>query len=169
MAGQVDPDIAESIAAQIARRVKKVGLDYRQDGKMILEPGCGQGFMMRALEQQFPEARVYGFDSDKVYVNIAKRLGRKVVAGDMNQMPIADQSVDMVVTSNVFDYANAGEDTTIDMQQTIPEIYRVLKVGGLYIASADQDNIERAIQYWPEAFAGFEHHYKNAIHIFVKR
>lgn len=167
MVGQVDPDIAETMATQIARVLKKVGLDYRQDGKTILEPGCGQGFMTRALERQFPEARVYGFDRDKVHSNIAKRLGRKVVAGDMNQMPIADSSVDLIVTSNIFDYSGRGE--PIQMEQTIPEIYRVLRVGGIYVASADQHNIERAIHYWPEAFAGFEYRYKTAIQIFVKR
>lgn len=167
MLGQTDSEIAEIIARGIANALEGTGLDYEQKGKTILEPGCGQGFMIEALEKQFPQSRVYGFDRNKFYVRTAKQLGRKVVNGDMNRMPIADRSVDLIVTSNIFDYSGKGE--PIQMEQTIPEILRVLKPGGVYVSIADKEHIERAIVWWPEAFTGFEHRYKNAIHILVKR
>ena len=123
--------------------------------------------MIEALEKQFPRSKVYGFDRNRFYMRTAKQLGRKVITGNMNRMPIADSSIDFIATSNIFDYSGQGE--PIQMEQTIPEIHRVLKPRGIYVSIADKENMEQAMQRWPDAFAGLEHWYKNAFNIFVKR
>ncbi len=157
MNGQTEPSLAPIVAKHIAKALQRANRDYELNGKVILELGGGYGFVTAALEKKFAQSRVYGIDLVLPTTRFAPEWNRNsFICADMNHLPFATESIDLVVTTNVFDYANGFMGETIDMNRTIPEIYRVLIPGGVYIVYADEENIVTAEGNHPHLFAGFE-------------
>lgn len=100
----------------------------------VFELGCGTGrFASRLLTQHLsPTAIYFGIDLSQTMISIAEpRVAKfgaraKVVQteGSM-KFPLADGSVDRVISTYVFDLLSDK-----DMQQAIAEAYRVLVPGG---------------------------------------
>jgi ubiquinone/menaquinone biosynthesis C-methylase UbiE len=101
-------------------------------GKKILEIGCGGGQNSIAFAKQ--GAAVTGLDLSDEQIEFAKELAEKesvrvrFIRGDMQNMKeIEDDSYDIVFTAISLIWTDIGK--------TIPEVYRVLKGGGLFVFS----------------------------------
>jgi SAM-dependent methyltransferase len=101
-------------------------------GESVLDLGCGTGELAMALAQRVgPNGRVAGIDLSRPLVEGARRKARRAgLAIDyhvvsVEQLPLADASVDVIVSSLVMHHLAPAV-----LARAVREIRRVLKPGG---------------------------------------
>jgi malonyl-CoA O-methyltransferase len=97
--------------------------------KNVLDLGCGTGDQTHQLMQRYPGARVHALDFALPMLAHARKKGRWLrrpacVCGDMEQLPFADNSMDLICSSLAFQWA-------ADPPQLYRECLRVLCPQGL--------------------------------------
>ena len=101
---------------------------------VILDTGCGTGYVTRALARRYPRAQRLALDIAESMVRHARRgfgwrrlLQRRSlpVCGDAEALPLAGASVDMIVSNLALQWCDA--------QTAFAEFRRVLRPGGLAI------------------------------------
>ena len=110
-------------------------LDYLDDRQpeVILEVGCGTGHNAALLKKRWSRARVIALDSALPMLRQAKAQAGwwkpfQRVAGDAAQLPLADASVDLLVSNLCLPFVN-------DLADTLAGFRRVLKPDGLLLCS----------------------------------
>ena len=89
----------------------------------ILDLGCGTGNGIRGLQKIYPRARVTALDLSPAMLERARGRfrfwsKRRLVAGDMEQLPFADASFDLVFSSLALAWSN-------DLGASLKELARV--------------------------------------------
>ncbi len=97
-------------------------------GKLVLEAGCGAGRFTEVLLKQ--GATLVSSDlSSAVEVNIENfplADNHLVIQADINDMPFADETFDVVVCLGVIQH-------TPDTEKTIEDLYKLVKKGGILV------------------------------------
>lgn len=96
--------------------------DYRFEfspGSVILDVGCGSGHQL--CELQNTEANAFGVDIDQDSLNVCRRRGLNVAAGEAERLPYQDEAFDGILCKVVLSYT--------DDRKTIAEIARTLRPG----------------------------------------
>lgn len=105
--------------------------------KMILDAGCGTGRGSFALRKRFKKAQVCSLDFSMAMLKsayaqqsfVSKFFNDKsLVCADIEQLPIADNSIDFFWTNLALQWCN-------DLDQTFTEIMRVLQPDSLFMFS----------------------------------
>jgi SAM-dependent methyltransferase len=93
--------------------------------KIVLDVGCGDGQIARALAKN--GAEVLGIDPTKLHIDIANERagGPTYLLGSATSLPVPDASQDAVVACLVFEHIDA-------VDAAIAEVARVLKPGGQF-------------------------------------
>ena len=105
--------------------LKKVVSELYNDGDIILDAGCGEGYytngMYECLSVNNDKVNIYGVDVSKIAVDIAAKKCKEVkyVVASVFHMPIADESCDIV--------------TTLFAPFCKEEFYRVLRKTGVLV------------------------------------
>lgn len=93
----------------------------------VLDVGCGTGHLTRALARRYAKATVYGLDIAPPLLRVAR--GKRgwfsrsaFVAGDAERLPIASDSVDLLVSNLALQWC--------ELEAAFPEFLRVLRPGG---------------------------------------
>lgn len=127
-------DDAAVLAREAGKRLFE-SLDYLDDRQpeVILEVGCGTGHNAALLKKRWPRARVIALDSALPMLRQAKAQAGwwkpfQRVAGDAAQLPLADASVDLLVSNLCLPFVN-------DLADTLAGFRRVLKSDGLLLCS----------------------------------
>lgn len=110
------------------RRLQLIRRFAPLENRAILDIGCGLGMYVRRFRDFSPN--VYGMDVDEPRIKEGARLGLPnlmVAAGE--HLPLADQSLDVVVLNEVIEHV-------IDDAATLRECVRVLRPGGTVIIYA---------------------------------
>jgi SAM-dependent methyltransferase len=91
----------------------------------VLDVGCGDGQIARALTQQ--GSHVLGVDPTQMHIDIANQRagGPTYVLGSATALPVDDASQDAVVACLVFEHID-------EVDAAIAEVARVLKPGGQF-------------------------------------
>jgi len=100
----------------------------------IIDIGCGTGKGIQGLQKQYPRARVYAVDiahemllqARSHYRFLAKK---RLVAADMERLPFAPKSFDLVFSSLALPWSN-------DLPATLGELARVANPGALLLFSS---------------------------------
>jgi ubiquinone/menaquinone biosynthesis C-methylase UbiE len=114
--------------------------DLRLGGdETVLDLGCGRGAVLLAAAKRLPRGRAIGVDlwqadqrdnsqqatlTNAVLENVADRI--EVHTGDMTALPLADESVDVIVSN----LAIHNIPTRAGRRQALDEAIRVLRPGG---------------------------------------
>lgn len=108
-------------------------------GLKVLDVGCGGGFSCEFLARR--GAIVSGIDQSSNCIDVAKRhaltsqLAINYQNGHAESLPYRDATFDSVICVDVLEHVN-------DLQQTLLEIQRVLKPGGIFFF----DTINRTLK-----------------------
>lgn len=124
-------------AADLARhRIAYVFAAERAGGRRVLDLGCGTGYGSAELSES--AGAVVGFDRVRPG-DRALRSGASFVRGDLNGLPLAENSFDLVVSFQVIEHL-------LDPTAYLEAIARVLRPDGLAIvttpnlAQSDKEN-----------------------------
>ncbi|MFO7954251.1 malonyl-ACP O-methyltransferase BioC [Thioalkalivibrio sp.] len=107
-------------------------LDWiRLQPERIVDLGCGIGEALDHLSRRYRSARLAGVDFAPAMVARARRRGRwlrrpQVVCGDLEALPLAEQSFDLAVSSSALQWCS-------DLDQAFSEVRRILRPGGLWM------------------------------------
>ncbi len=126
-------------AAWLPRQVARVLMEHLQPVRFqparILDVGAGTGICSRLLAQHYRGARVISMDSSTAMLRVARGRGprwlskRTVAVGDGASLPLADNSIDLLVSSLMLPSCPAPDAVLL-------EFHRVLKPGGLLMFSS---------------------------------
>lgn len=133
-------DAAAVLQHEVCKRMDERLELIRHQPKRVLDAGSGTGNALPALRQRYPKAQVIAFDLALSML----QLGRERISapwwksfqqqpiyglcGDMEQLPLATGSVDMVWSNLALQWMN-------DPDKAFTEFHRVLAPGGLLMFS----------------------------------
>ena len=99
---------------------------------VMVDIGCGPGYLAHALKRQYPALRLIGLDINTEMLNFARHSknnrerGLDLILADAEQLPITENSLDFAVTSiSLHHWANP--------EKVFHEIKRVMKPGGQFL------------------------------------
>jgi malonyl-CoA O-methyltransferase len=110
-------------------------LDYMAiEPRVVIDLGCGTGRYTEQLQQRYTKAKVTGIDIAPKMIEFAKKRKKwlakqKYVCQDAEQLPFADQSVDLVFSNLMIQWLENPD-------ALFAECRRVLKPGGLLLFSS---------------------------------
>lgn len=118
-------------ASGYAGQARLVGDRLRDDDRDVLELACGNGFNLDLLAERFPERRFVGIDLVQSQVArgnkaLAARPNALAQAGDFQDVPLADESQDLVFVIESFCHAT-------DLERAFAEQRRVLRGNGTFV------------------------------------
>ncbi|HIA08188.1 MAG TPA: malonyl-ACP O-methyltransferase BioC [Chromatiaceae bacterium] len=126
-------------------------LDYvKLQPKVILDVGCGTGRATQALSERYRKAQLIALDLAEPMLNKVRQRQSiwpwqrrtRLLCGDAEQLPIADESVDLVFSSLTIQWCS-------DIEKTMQEFHRVLRPGGLLMFSTfGPDTLRELSQSW---------------------
>lgn len=107
-----------------------------QPGEVVLDVGCGTGIDLLLASHLVGEmGRVIGLDLTPAMIERARKhvaergfTNVELVVGPMEDIPLPDGSVDVVVSNGVFNLSS-------DKDRAFAEVYRVLRPGGRMVVA----------------------------------
>ncbi|MCP4391699.1 MAG: malonyl-ACP O-methyltransferase BioC [Gammaproteobacteria bacterium] len=122
--------LQEEILKRLLQRLQYM----RHQPETIIDIGCATGMGIRGLQKQYPRAQVHACDiafamllqARSRYRFLAKR---RLVNADMEQLPFAAQSFDLVFSSLALHWSN-------DLRATLAEFARISRSGALLLFSS---------------------------------
>jgi len=120
--------------------------------QMILDAGTGTGSAIPALFARYKKAQVVTLDLSENMLHKAGQHGNflrapQPVCGDIERLPFADNSFDLVFSSLSMQWCN-------DLNAALLEAKRVLKPGGLYVFTTfGPDTLKELRQSWSKVDA----------------
>lgn len=119
--------LQQQVADQLVQDIR-ASLPDRFSGR-ILDAGCGTGYCLNQLHRLCPDATVLGVDFAEAMLQQSARLSHALTLnGDLQQLPLADSSIDLYVSSLAWQWCNT--------QQALREAIRILKPGaGLWLTT----------------------------------
>lgn len=120
--------------------------------ELVLDVGCGTGYARSQLTRRFPRARYLGSDIAPGMLRRARRgwaggwrlrRGGHWFCGDVEHLPLADYSLDLVFCSAVLQWC--------DPETAFSEIHRVLRPEGVLMFSTfGPDTLRELREVWAE-------------------
>jgi malonyl-CoA O-methyltransferase len=122
-------DQAAVLQREIADRVLERLECVRLDPRVILDLGTGTGYAIDALRRRFRKAHILAVDFAIAMLHQARHRGSWLnrphcICADVEALPIADATVDLVFSSATLQWCN-------DLPSTFGDLLRVLRPGGL--------------------------------------
>jgi len=117
--------------------------------QMILDAGTGTGSALPSLFSRYKKAQVVTLDLSENMLQKANQHGSflrspQAVCGDIERLPFADNSFDLVFSSLSMQWCN-------DLNAALLEAKRVLKPGGLYVFTTfGPDTLKELRSSWSE-------------------
>ena len=78
---------------------------------IILDAGCGEGYIDKLLAERFPNSKITGLEFTEEAIKIAKERNKTVnyIQGDVGDMPFENNSFDLVICTEVLEHLNNPE------------------------------------------------------------
>lgn len=119
-----DYDVEQRIFLIFNILLKKIPLS----GKKVLEVGCGTGRFSERIYREGAQLTIVDIGESLVR-NVKHRLGCEGIVADACELPISDQSFDVVISSECIEH-------TLNPLKAISEMCRVCKTGGMVVITS---------------------------------
>ena len=131
----------------------------------IADLGAGEGLVSQLLAHR--ARQVWCIDNSPRMVAVGTELAKKnslanlaYKLGDIEQVPLADRSVDLAILSQALHHAQHP-------QRAVDEAHRILRPGGqLLILDLNEHTFEKARDLYADVWLGFK---ESALHAFLKK
>ncbi|MBI2513768.1 MAG: metalloregulator ArsR/SmtB family transcription factor [Opitutae bacterium] len=131
----------------------------------VADLGAGEGLVSQLLAHR--AERVWCIDSSPKMVEVGTELAKKnglanlsYKLGDIEQVPLADKSVDLAILSQALHHA-------AHPQRAVDEAFRILKPDGqLLVLDLKEHTFEKAHELYGDLWLGFK---ESALHAFLKK
>lgn len=131
----------------------------------VADLGAGEGLLSQLLARRAEQ--VWCIDNSPRMVEVGTELAQKnglanlaYKLGDIEQVPLPDQSVDLAILSQALHHAQHP-------QRAVEEAYRILRPGGqVLILDLNEHTFERARELYADVWLGFK---ESALHQFLKK
>jgi len=141
-------DAAAVLQLEIAKRMGE-RLDYiKHQPKIVLDAGCGTGFITRDLLKRYPKSQVLALDIALNMTRKTKELGGwlkkkpKLICADAEAMPLKPESVDLIVSNLMIQWSN-------DLNKMFAGFHSVLAPNGLLLFSTfGPDTLKEMRESW---------------------
>ncbi len=146
--------------------------------EVVLEAGCGEGFLTDRIRTLFPAARIVGLDASAAVLEVARREFPDVplVRGSIDRLPCADRAVDLVVACEVLEHVTDARAALAEVRRvsgrhallSVPRepLWRALNLGrGKYWSGLG--NTPGHLQHWStDAFLRFVRHELDVVDVY---
>ncbi len=142
--------IYKAMADSLLERLALVKLEP----KIIIDLGCGTGYLTVQLAKRYPEAKVIGIDAAVNMLQVARQKDSTIDYDQAwaEQLPLSSASVDLVVSNALLPWCN-------DLLAAFYEVNRVLKPEGLFLfTSFGPDSLQALRQAWARIDVGAHVH-----------
>jgi malonyl-CoA O-methyltransferase len=116
-----------------------------QEPQVIVDLGCGTGFFSEQLKHRYPNALLIGLDIAEGMLRFSRNKFNgegQWLCGDAEQLPLADQSVDLIFSSLALQWCE-------NQQALFDELYRVLKPAGqCWLSTLGPNTLHELRQAW---------------------
>jgi malonyl-CoA O-methyltransferase len=124
-------DHAAMLPKEVQSRLLERLQYMRHQPETIVDLGCGTGAAVRGLQKTYPRARVHAVDIAGQMLKQARSRYRllskqRMVVADMEHLPFAEHSFDLVFSSLALPWCN-------DLKATLKEFARVSRPGALLL------------------------------------
>lgn len=106
----------------IIKKIQSFRHQIGSDAITILDAGCGEGFIDRLLADHFPDVGITGLEYAEEAISIAEVMNPSVqyVQGDITQMPLKNNSYDIILCTEVLEHL-------VNPEKALDEMLRVAK------------------------------------------
>lgn len=138
--------VLQAVSERLLDRLELLAIQPQR----ILDLGCRNGYQCSGLLERYPEACVIGLDPYADAMNLSPAIagtqtaGAIALAADPHFLPLADNSIDLVVSNLLLPWCH-------DPDQVFAEVQRVLSVGGACLfTSAGPDTLQEYRHLWAD-------------------
>lgn len=131
--------LSQEVDPAFAQRAHAI-LQYIEDRKpkKVLDAGCGRGFYTAMLSKYSFIKEIHGVDISNEYLTQAQKTAGKsskvfLKQGSIYDLPFPNNHFDTVICSEIFEHLDKDV-------KAMKEIHRVLKPGGILLASVPHQN-----------------------------
>jgi len=122
-------DDAAVLQKEVCSRLLEHLDPVKMQPEVILDVGAGTGFGVGLLMKRYKKANITAVDLAPEMLKMVAKQGSwlrrpKLICADADHLPLADDSVDMIISSLMLQWSG-------DLERTFREFKRVLKPGGL--------------------------------------
>lgn len=141
--------------------------NYFQNGvEKILDIGCNTGRGGAVIKKLQPSISIFGLDAVKDRLDrLPKNIYQGYVHGYSTDIPVADSTYDIVVAGEFIEHIHSR-----DVDKTLQEIFRVLKIGGkILLTTPNPYDIKRRLR--QQSILGGSHvsqHFPDALKMQLK-
>jgi len=127
-------DNAAILQEEVRNRLLERLRYMRHQPQAVVDVGCGTGKAVRGLQKAYPRARVHAIDIAGQMLlqsrsNFRLLSKQRLITADMEQLPFAGQTFDLVFSSLALPWCN-------DLKATLDEFARVSRPGALLLFSS---------------------------------
>lgn len=120
-AAQLQRDVGEHLLSMVAEQ-------HQSAGNRVLDAGCGTGYFSRRWRDMGKQVMALDLSQGMLDVASALNSAASYIPGDIERLPLADQSVDICYSNLAVQWCNA-------LPRALEEMHRVTRIGGLVVFS----------------------------------
>ncbi len=130
---------------------------FLRGNEKAIDLGCGGGANIKRMLDMLPDGSVAGLDYSEVSVSYSREVNKeaiaagrcKIIRGDVSQIPLKDEAVDLVTAFETIYFWP-------DLEKSFAEVFRILKQNGTFLITNESDGRQEKSIEWTRLIDGLK-------------